>query len=169
MIKTEEKRQWLIAIIIAATVFVFIKTFGFKITRVTEYSMEPTYVNGEIVFTSILSYKISNPERGDIVVFKHDGDDYIKRVIALPRDEVDFYFDEENDCYYTVINGEMLFEEYIKSPVDYIGEMEYPLVLGEGEYFCMGDNRTVSIDSRDFGAVEKETFVGKVVFKIVSK
>ena len=170
-----EIREWAAVIIIGVAAVFAIRNFGFRITAVKGLSMVPNYVHGEYVFTDILSYKLSEPERNDIVICEYNGgterENFIKRVIGCPGDEINIYYDSSEDCYKTEVNGETMDEPYIDEPMETCGDWDYPITLGEDEYFVMGDNRNVSADSRDsyVGLFDRDEIIGKVRFKIVNR
>lgn len=159
-------KEWIkdiiIAVIIAIVVIQFIKP-----TIVKESSMEPSFYANDYLFVSKQSYTFSEPERGDVVVFhselkQKNGDEklLIKRIIGLPGDTVDI---KDEKVY---LNGEELKEDYTKDGYT-TGEIE-GLVVPEGQVFCMGDNRRVSIDSRypEVGCVDIDEIIGKVVLRV---
>jgi len=155
-------RDIAIALLIALVITQFIKP-----TIVKQSSMEPNFHDRDYLFVSKQAYRFGEPQRGDVVVFDSSLTDeggkeklLIKRIIGLPGEEIDII--EEK----VFINGVMLEESYTMDGTTY-GNVE-DLIVPEGEYFCMGDNRDVSIDSRDpaVGCVEKEQMVGKVFLKL---
>ena len=116
-----------------------------------------------------LSYHFVEPKRFDVIVFYHlmdpenpDKKDkdayefYVKRIIGLPGETVQIVGDE------IYINGELLEENYGKDPITDEGRATEPIVLGEDEYFVLGDNREVSVDSRyeSVGNIKKDWIVG---------
>lgn len=124
-------------------------------------SMQPTFQDSERLIVSRIHYLLEAPDRGDIVVFNSvDAFDpdvmLIKRVVGLPGDTVKI----ENDNVF--INGVQISEPYIN---ELCNCTDNETVLGEGEYFVMGDNRNNSRDSRSFGAVPIDHIVGRVVFR----
>jgi signal peptidase I len=144
-------------IIIAVVLFLVINTLTARI-RVELRSMEPTLYDGDQVIVNKLTYKFSEMERGDIIVFSYPlntDEDYIKRVIGLPGDTVSI---QEHQVY---VNGQLLYEPYISDPP--IGGVEETFVE-EGTIFVMGDNRNNSSDSRDWGLLSMEYILGKAVF-----
>jgi len=123
--------------------------------------MHPTYKNGEYLMANKVTYRIKDPERGDVVIFKYsDTQDFIKRIIGLPGDTVML---KDGQLY---INNKRLDESnYLSDSVytnggDFLKEGESK-VIPEGEYFVCGDNRPHSSDSRTFGSVEKADIKGK--------
>ena len=160
-------KEWIrdiaIAIVIAVLILQFIKP-----TIVKESSMEPTLYENHYIFLSKQAYTLfGDPERGDIVVFhsdltRADGAEklLIKRVVGLPGDVISIV---DGKVY---INGEEYEEPYIKD--GYTNGYIEGLVVPSGYLFCMGDNRLVSIDSRDdrVGCIEESRIVGKAVFRL---
>ncbi len=135
-------------------------------TKVIGSSMEPMLSDGDNLIVDKISYRISDPERFDIIVFPFRYEEktyYIKRIIGLPGETV--YIDEEGSIY---INGEILDESYGREVVKDPGRAYEPIVLGEDEYFVMGDNRNNSTDSRDpvVGNIHRDELIGKAWVRI---
>lgn len=129
-------------------------------------SMENSLSDGEHVLIEKVSRYFNGPERFEIVVFtKTHGTyekTYVKRVIGLPGETVRI---EENRIY---INGEVLEENFGKDPMENAGIAANEITLGEDEYFVLGDNRIISMDSRNaaVGVVKKEELVGVVFLRV---
>ncbi len=147
----------LVALVLAIVLYLFIMTPH----EVVGNSMHPTYKNGEFLMANKITYRISEPKRGDVIIFKFsDTQDFIKRVIGVPGDEVMI---KDGKIY---INGSMLDESnYLSSSVitnggEYLHEGQ-SITIEQGKYFVCGDNRTNSSDSRVFGPIEKEAIKGK--------
>jgi signal peptidase I len=131
-------------------------------------SMEPNFNNGEYLLIDELSYHFRPPERGEVIVFKppiSTYQNYIKRIIALPNEEIDF---KESSGFVVKNqkspNGEILEEGYLTPETPTRGEKD--IKLEDKNYFVMGDNRTQSSDSRVFGPVFKGNITGRVWFYI---
>lgn len=126
--------------------------------RVDGPSMEPSYYHNNRIVVSKASYWWGEIERGDVIVFPappNPDEDYIKRVIGLPGDEVSVV---QGTVY---VNGHPLVEPYISAPpVANLRKTTVP----EGNVFVMGDNRNVSSDSRAWGPLDVEDVIGKAVF-----
>lgn len=159
-------KEWIkdiaIALIIAIVIVQFVKP-----TIVKQSSMEPNFHDRDYLFVSKQAYRFDEPQRGDVVVFDsslvdEEGNDklLIKRIIGLPGEKLDI-IDEK-----VYINDVMLDETYTMDGTTY-GDIT-DLVIPDGKYFCMGDNRDVSIDSRDpaVGCVDERQLVGKVFFRL---
>ena len=143
-------------------------TFVGQRTEVEGASMENTLHNGDNLIVDKLSYRFHDPERFDIIVFPFQYQDktyYIKRIIGLPGETVQIK--EDGSIY---INGEKLQESYGREVIqpETIGRAAEPIVLGEDEYFVMGDNRNNSSDSRtDIVAnIKREDIIGKAWLRI---
>ena len=156
----------LIKDIVIAIVIAFIIVQFIKPTIVMESSMEPNFYERDYLLVSRMAYKFDKmPQKGDVIIFKsdlqtEDGKDklLIKRVIGLPGDQITIQDGNVS------INGELddqsfTSEGYTPGDID--------VTVPEGELFCMGDNRPVSIDSRseEVGCVEMGRVVGKAVFR----
>jgi len=128
-------------------------------------SMKPTINDGDILLTYKLGYRFGNPKRGDIVVFKspeknqctnNDKCDFIKRVIGLPGDSV---IVNSGKVY---LNGILFEEPYAFKDQKGVKEV----IVEDNKYYLMGDNRSVSFDSRDYGVVDKKDIIGNAVIRI---
>jgi signal peptidase I len=124
-------------------------------------SMEPNFHDNEYLIVDEVTYRVRQPERGEIVVFHPPGNEgqyYIKRVIGLPGETV-----EVRDGKVFISNEE--FPNGVTLPEEYLTETTVGrdmVTLQEGEYYLMGDNRDASLDSRTFGPVPKANIVGRV-------
>lgn len=150
----------LIAFILAAAFFLNRCVMG-RMT-VDGDSMEPALHDGQSVWVDKLSYRFREPERYDIVVFGYryrDGRYYMKRIVGLPGETVQI---ADGGVY---VDGTLLEETYGLEPVEKAKRAKDPVVLGEDEYFVLGDNRNHSTDSRDSDVanVAKEQITGKVI------
>lgn len=161
-IPAEEKTNWrqffldLIETLLLAVVLYFgINAISARV-RVDGFSMVPTLQDGEYVLVSKLSYRLGEPQHGDIIVFKYPGEppqDLIKRIIGLPGDSV-----QVMDMKVSV-NGQPLSEPYIAAAPAYQGQWQVP----EGFLFVLGDNRNDSSDSRSWGFLPMENVIGKAI------
>jgi signal peptidase I len=124
--------------------------------RVDGFSMVPTLQDGEYVFVSKVSYKLGDPQHGDIIVFRYPGEppqDLIKRIIGLPGDSIRV----SGSMVY--VNGEALVEPYIAASPLYQGNWQVP----PGNLFVLGDNRNDSSDSHSWGLLPIENIIGKAL------
>ena len=175
-------------VVFVVVMVIIIRFFIGEIRWIPSGSMKPTLLEGDRIFVERFSRFYATPERGDIMVFYPPFTElkntpwklfsrltgffckdiaYIKRVVGMPGDK--FEVKQDKDGKSTVyINDKPLDEPYIRSVYDYTvcTEAMYcgPFIIPEGEYFMMGDNRGNSQDSRYWGTLPKERFVGKAVF-----
>lgn len=145
-----KKLDVLWTVLIGLIIGVFVMSFIACRVKVEGVSMEPTYHDGD----SLLIYKLGTPDKGDIITFKNEGRNLIKRVIATPGDSVKI----ENSK--VIVNGNVIKEDYIKEDDFGSGFAENEKVLAEDEYFVLGDNRNNSIDSRVFGVIKEDSIMG---------
>lgn len=152
--------------IVALLIVLPIRMFIAQPFIVSGASMETTFSTGQYLIVDQLTYHFEEPRRGDVVVFRYPKDPskfFIKRVIGIPGDTVSILGNEV-----TLINeahpeGVRLEETYVHSmkPSATITE-----ILGEGEYFVMGDNRDASSDSRAWGVLQRENVVGRAFLRL---
>lgn len=143
-------------LILSVILFLVINAISARV-RVDGFSMRPTLNDGEFILVNRLSYKFTQPKRGEIIVFSSPvtpGEDLIKRVIGLPGEEVMIY---EGRVY---INGQLLDEPYIAADPIYSGRWD----IIEGYLFVLGDNRNDSSDSHSWGLVPMTNVIGKSIF-----
>ena len=151
---------WMRDLMVSLIISAFIIIFLYQPVKVEGTSMLPGLTDQERIFINKFVYNFEPIERGDIVVFRYPRDtakSYIKRVIAVAGDRVRI---DDGRVY---VNGRRIRETYV--PDDYRDDRSYPeMVIPEGSYFLLGDHRSSSSDSREFGPVEREFIYGKAVF-----
>ncbi|MGN0291869.1 MAG: signal peptidase I [Lachnospiraceae bacterium] len=152
------------AVVIVA-MFLIIHYVGQR-TEVSGSSMENTLSDGDNLIVDKISYRFHEPERFDIIIFpyQYEADTYyIKRIIGMPGEKV--RIDDAGNIY---INGEILKESYGREIILDPGIAKDEIILGEDEYFVLGDNRNNSSDSRDpsVGIIHKEDIIGRAWLRI---
>jgi signal peptidase I len=129
-------------------------------------SMEPTFNDGNYILIDEISYRLSHPNRGDVVVFKFPGNTtefYIKRVIGLPGDTVEVKNNKVTIYNQEHTSGLVLDEKYLGPGQITLGDLK--VKLNSNQYFVLGDNRLRSSDSRSWGTVDRSLITGKVFFR----
>ena len=151
-------------VVLALIIVLPIRYFLFQPFFVNGQSMEPNFEDGDYLIVDELSYRLGEPQRGDVIVFNYPNDPserYIKRIIGLPGETLEII----NGKIYIIENGdykELNESSYLPS-IYTSGNME--VTLGDNEYFVLGDNRPASSDSRRWGNLEKGYIIGKVWFR----
>ena len=147
-------------LVVSVLVSAFIILFLYQPVRVEGTSMLPILEDQDRLFINKFAYRFGEIQRGDVVVFLYPGDhskSYIKRVIALPGDDLRI---DHGTVY---VNGASLKENYV--PMKFEDDRSQPeMTVPKGDYFVMGDHRSISSDSRDFGPVPRPLIYGKAVF-----
>lgn len=157
---------WLLYILIIIGLTYVIITYVGQRTRVSGQSMEPMLHDGDNLIVDKISYRFTDPERFDIIVFPYKYEEntyYIKRIIGLPGETV------QVSGGYVYINGELLSSDiYGAEVMESAGIAAQPITLGEDEYFVLGDNRNHSTDSREpnVGVLHREDLLGKAWVRI---
>ena len=153
-------RSWLRDTAVSIIVSAFIIVFLYQPVRVEGTSMLPMLEDQDRLFINKIAYRVGEIHRGDVVVFLYPRDhqkSYIKRVIALPGDDLRI------DHGRVYVNGQQVMEGYV--PSRYTDDRSEPEeVIPAARYFVMGDHRSISSDSRDFGPVERSLIYGKAAF-----
>jgi signal peptidase I len=148
------------SLLVAAVLAFIIHTFIMQNFRIPSGSMEPTLQIQDYIFASKLAYRLDEPKRGDIVVFKYPNDTsryFVKRLIAVGGETVTL----KGGILY--IDGVPLEEDYLPPELEMLGSYG-PKTVPADQYFMMGDNRNNSSDSRDWGFVSRDLIVGKEIF-----
>ena len=146
-------------LLVVAAVAVLITTLFLPILQISGDSMSPTLEHNEIV----VLLKTKKFERGDLIGFYYQGKILLKRVIAVPEDEV--AIDADGNVY---VNGELLEEPYVTDKVLGDCDLEFPYKVPGTSYFVLGDRRSNSVDSRNsvVGAISRDDIIGKVFIRV---
>ncbi len=179
----KESLRWAGTVAGALIISISVRTYVFASAEVRQCSMQNTLYEGQRLVESKIKYCYSQPQRGDIVIINRKMENHsqnklvlqakeliegfyndeshrlVKRVIGIPGDTVDI---REGSVY---INGKLYKESYVKGQT-YPNSMAFPILIPEGEYFVLGDNRENSMDSRDIGLIPGYEIEGKAVFRL---
>jgi signal peptidase I len=157
-----------VAVVALGAVFL-IRSFLVQPFLVSGASMAPTFENGDYLLVDEVTYRLRTPERGEVVVFRYPRDEktyFIKRVIGLPGESISF---ADGKVVVKNASGETTLDEtYLpKGVVTQVragGSSAF--TLGEGEYLVLGDNRSYSYDSRDWGILKEKEIIGTVRLRL---
>ncbi len=179
MTQKSKTREYIESLVIAALIAFVVRSFFIQAFKIPSSSMEPTLLIGDhllvnrlsysvkVPFTDIVILHLGNPNRGDVVVFRYPVDrskDFIKRVIAKEGDTVEI---KDKVVY---VNGQRINDPHAFFAEDnlipgFFSQRDNfgPITVPKGSYFCMGDNRDRSLDSRFWGYVKDEDLVGRAL------
>lgn len=152
--------------VLVLLIVVPVRYFLFQPFIINGQSMEPNFKQGDYLIIDEISYRIKEPQRGDIIVFRYPNDPsqrYIKRIVGLPGEIIEV----RNNKVIIFSNGtsQTLDEsKYLSSNVLTTGDVKTR--LEKDQYFVMGDNRSFSFDSRKWGVVPKKNIIGKVFLRL---
>lgn len=146
-------------LVVVAAISVLVATLWMPVLKIYGSSMDPTLENGQIV----VSIKTKKLKSGDVVAFWQGNKLLVKRVIASPGQKVDIDVNGK-----VFVDGKAISESYLDSESLGNTDIDFPHQVEESRWFCMGDNRESSIDSRSavIGDVSKEQIEGKVLFSV---
>lgn len=152
-------RSTFFSLVVVAAVAVLVATIWMPVLQIFGSSMSPTLEEGEIV----ISVKGTEFRQGDLIAFYLGNNILVKRYIAGPGQWVDM--DEEGNVF---VDGALLDEPYLQEKSLGNANLDFPYQVPENRYFCMGDYRATSVDSRhtQVGCVAQEQIVGKIIFRI---
>lgn len=152
-------------VIIALLIVMPIRYFIFQPFFVKGQSMEPNFFQGDYLIIDEISYQLRAPQRGEVIVFKYPNDPsqrYIKRIIGLPGETIKV----KDGKVFVYKNGEAeILDEttYLFEHIATPGSIE--MILSKTEYFVLGDNRSVSSDSRRWGSLPEKNIIGRVLVR----
>lgn len=146
-------------LVVVAAIAVLVATTWLPVLQIYGSSMTPTLNEGEVV----VSVKGSSFEQGDLIAFYYGNKILVKRCIATPGQWVDI--DEDGNVY---VDGNRLNESYVKEKAFGDCDIKLPYQVPEDRYFCMGDHRETSVDSRNssVGCISEEQIIGRIFFRI---
>lgn len=152
--------------LLAALIVLPLRLFVAQPFIVSGSSMDPTFTNGDYLIVDQLSYRLNNPDRGDVIIFRYPQDPskyFIKRVIGLPGETVTVAGS------ITTITGPDHDKPLVldESFVEFASSNDVTVTLGENEYFVMGDNRRASSDSRVWGPLPRDNIVGRAFLRLL--
>lgn len=150
-------REMAETVILALAIFFLLRTVVIQNFRVEGSSMEPNFHDGQFLFINKLAYRLGDPARGDVIVFRYPNDpsrDFIKRIIGLPGETVEVRSGQ------ILINGQSIKD---LATVNQAGYSYGPVAVGPDEFFVLGDNRPNSSDSHSWGNLPTDLVIGKVV------
>jgi len=154
-------------VLIAVAVIVPVRYFLVQPFFVKGASMEPTFEDGQYLVVDEISYRFSQPQRGEVIIFRYPLDPsqfYIKRIVGLPGETVEvdngevIIYNEQNP------QGEKLEEAYLPRGVS--TPFEGKQKLRDDEYYVMGDNRQASFDSRRWGPLKEDLIIGRAWLRL---
>jgi len=154
-------------LVVAIVSVLLIKTFLIQPFLVNGDSMEPNFSNGNYLLVDEISYRLREPERGEVIVFRYPENRsvfYIKRIIGLPGETIEIKGGQVKIYNNDFPEGFTASEDYLTDVTRTSGDLK--VTLAEGDYFVMGDNRVYSFDSRKWGSLPEADIIGLVRFNL---
>jgi signal peptidase I len=153
-------------VIIALVIVIPIRYFLFQPFLVRGQSMEPNFENGDYLIIDEISYRLHEPQRGEVIVFRYPyqpSQRFIKRIIGLPGETI-----EIKDGIAMIIkdNQTEILDESTYLPKDLKTQGNIKISIPDNKFFVLGDNRSVSADSRSWGLLPRENIIGRVYLRI---
>jgi len=155
-------------VVISLVIIIPIRYFLIQPFYVKGASMEPNFYDHEYLIVDEITYRLHEPQRGDIVVFKYPRNPqeyFIKRIIGLPGEKIQIKDGQVIIFNDTFKEGVVLDEPYLTQGVKTYALSDEMVALGKDEFFVLGDNRNSSKDSRSFGPVHKSFLTGRVLLR----
>lgn len=152
--------------VIAILIVLPIRLFIAQPFIVSGASMEPTFANGEYLIVDELTYRLAEPERGDVIIFRYPRDPskfFIKRIVGLPGETIEMDNGGLRIRSGAHPEGLALTEPYTRGA----GSAPFTQTLAESEYFVLGDNRNASSDSRVWGPLGRELIIGRAFLRVL--
>ena len=164
--KTKSIISWTATILICLIVAKLFTTFVIRSVEVDGYSMSTTLMDGDKALTDALFYKMGKINRFDIVIVKKEkgvlkGEELVKRVVGLPGETIEY---KDGILY---INDQVIEENFINEEVKSVTPRVYRQTLKDDQYFVLGDNRGNSLDSSEFGPINKKEITGKGLLRFM--
>lgn len=153
--------------IIAVVIVAPIRLFVAQPFIVAGASMEPAFENGQYLIVDEITYRLGEPERGDVIIFRYPRNPskfFIKRIIALPGETIKIEGPKITILNTAHRNGFILAEPYVDS-ID--KDVFLTEALGDDEYFVLGDNRDASSDSRVWGVLKRDLIIGRAFLRLL--
>ena len=173
----QELREWVVSLVAAVVIVLFLQNFVFTLIRVDGASMNPTLLDGERLFVTVFDAKFGEVERGDVVICHYPNRGrtfFVKRVVAVPGDVVyrsmgvtHVVYESTDENGQPVVVDEPLDAQYVSIFFNPGNDYE-PYTLGEEEYFAVGDNRGNSHDSRDWNDSDPSRDVGPITKDMIT-
>ncbi len=155
-------------VVISLLIILPVRYFLIQPFYVKGSSMLPNFHNHEYLIVDEITYRFEHPQRGQVIVFRYPRNPqeyFIKRIIALPGEQIKFKDGQVVIFNQAHPNGFVLKEKYLPKDLSTYDRNGEKIFIEPNEYFVLGDNRNASKDSRSFGAVNKSFIIGKVLFR----
>lgn len=155
-------------VVISLAIIIPVRYFLIQPFYVKGASMEPNFHDREYLIIDEISYRLKEPSRGDIVVFRYPRNPqefFIKRIIGLPGEKIQVKNGDVKIFNDVKMDGVILTEDYLEEGTKTYGLVDNIITLAEDEYYVLGDNRNASKDSRSFGPVNESFIIGKVLLR----